>query len=500
MQNQSANNKRIAKNTLMLYIRMFLLMLVSLYTTRIVLSALGETDFGIYNVVGGFVVLFTFINGAMTTSTQRSLSYELGKNDGNISNVFSTCMNLHLLVGVAILILAETIGLWFLNHKMNFPLERMDAVNWVYQFAILNCLSNVLRVPYNALIIAHEYMSFYAYIGLIEGVLKLLIVYLLSLFGFDKLIFYSFLMFAVSSLTTMCFVVYSKNKLSHVKYTKTANKDSYKQIVSFSGWTLFGALANLGRNQGISVLLNMFYGVTINAAIGIANQVNASVNQLVTGFQQAFNPQLTKAEASQNKEYQTELIIRTSKYSYYIILFFAVPLLFNLDFILGLWLGEFPLYTKELCICIIVASLIDSISGPLWVTIFATGKIKNYQVSISILLLLILPITYVCGSNDLKPYYPYVFYAILNFFAIFLRLFYLKKYITFSLSLFFKKVLLPIFFVSLLIFLCCLTLPDENKLLMSFILILFEFIVIFYIGMNAAERTQILQLLRYKIK
>ena len=344
---QPSNNRRLVKNTLYMYIRMFLLMLVSLYTTRVVLAALGETDFGIYNVVGGVVVLFTFINGAMTTSTQRSLSYELGKNDGDISNIFSTCLNLHLLVGVVIVILAETIGLWFLNHKMNFPLERMDAVNWVYQFAILTCLSNVLRVPYNALIIAHEYMSFYAYIGLIEGGLKLLIVYLLSLFGFDKLIFYSFLMFAVSSLTTICFVVYSKHKLSHVKYIKTANKDSYKQIVSFSGWTLFGALANLGRNQGISVMLNTFYGVTINAAIGIANQVNASVNQLVTGFQQAFNPQLTKAEASQNKEYQTELIIRTSKYSYYLILFFAVPLLFNLDFILGLWLGEFPLLVED---------------------------------------------------------------------------------------------------------------------------------------------------------
>ena len=482
-----------------MYVRMFLLMLVSLYTTRIVLSALGETDFGIYNVVGGFVVLFTFINGAMTTSTQRSLSYELGKSDGNISNIFSTCLNLHLLVGATIFFLAETIGLWFLNYKMVFPLERMDAVNWVYQFAILTCLSNVLRVPYNAIIIAHEYMSFYAYIGLIEGVLKLLIVYLLSIFGFDKLIFYSCLIFVVSSLTTICFVVYSKNKLSHVKYIKTANKDSYKQIVSFSGWTFFGALANLGRNQGIGVMLNTFYGVTINAAIGIANQVNASVNQLVTGFQQAFNPQLTKAEASQNKEYQTELIIRTSKYSYYIILFFSVPLLFNLDFILDLWLGEYPLYTKELCICIIVASLIDSISGPLWVTIFATGRIRNYQIGISILLLLILPITYICGKIGLNPYCPYIFYALLNFFAIFLRLFYLKKNICFNIRMFVRKVLLPIFFVSSSILLFCLFLPENNKLLMSFILVLFEFLVVFYIGINSSERKALLTLLRKNV-
>ena len=374
---------------------MFFLMLISLFTTRVVLSTLGESDFGIYNVVSGVVVLFTFINGAMTTSTQRSLSYELGKGNGNISKVFSACLNLHLLVGLAIIILAETIGLWFLNHKMNFPIERIEAVNWVYQLAILVCLSNVLRIPYNALIIAHEKMSFYACMGLIEGLLKLGIVYLLSMFGLDKLIFYSFLVFAVSVLSTILFVIYSKYNFSDVRYTKFVDKNLYKQLISFSSWTLFGALANLGRNQGMGIILNIFYGVTINAAIGIANQINASVNQFVAGFQQAFNPQLTKAEASQDKEYQTDLIIKTSKYSYYIMFFFAVPLLFNLDFILDLWLGEYPTFTKELCVCIIIASLIDSISGPLWVTIFATGKIKSYQICISILFLLILPLTYI---------------------------------------------------------------------------------------------------------
>ena len=488
MSDQSNNNKRLVKNTLYMYIRMFFLMLISLYTTRVVLNVLGEVDFGIYNVVSGFVVLFTFLNSAMTTSTQRSLSYELGKSDGDVRNIFTTCLNLHLLMGVGIVFFAETVGLWFLNHKMNFPPERMGAVNWVYQFALLSCLSNVLRVPFNAIIIAHEKMSFYAYVGLIEGVLKLMIVYLLSMFGYDKLIFYSFLMFVVSSLTTVSFVVYSKSKFSHVRFRGTVKKGSYKQMLSFSGWTLLGALANLGRNQGINVMLNTFYGVTVNAAIGIANQVNASVSQLVTGFQQAFNPQLTKAEAAKNREYQEDLIVKTAKYSYYILLFFSVPLLYNLDFILDLWLKEYPLYTKELCFWIIIASLIDSISGPLWVTIFATGKINSYQISISVLLLLILPITYVCGKFGSSPYYPYVFYALLNFFAIFLRLYYLKKNICFNIRMFVRKVLFPILFVSFPILLFCLTLPKENKLLMSFALVLFEFFVIAFIGMNKQER------------
>ena len=483
-----------------MYIRMFFLMLISLFTTRVVLSTLGESDFGIYNVVSGVVVLFTFINGAMTTSTQRSLSYELGKGNGNISKVFSACLNLHLLVGLAIIILAETIGLWFLNHKMNFPIERIEAVNWVYQLAILVCLSNVLRIPYNALIIAHEKMSFYACMGLIEGLLKLGIVYLLSMFGLDKLIFYSFLVFAVSVLSTILFVIYSKYNFSDVRYTKFVDKNLYKQLISFSSWTLFGALANLGRNQGMGIILNIFYGVTINAAIGIANQINASVNQFVAGFQQAFNPQLTKAEASQDKEYQTDLIIKTSKYSYYIMFFFAVPLLFNLDFILDLWLGEYPTFTKELCVCIIIASLIDSISGPLWVTIFATGKIKSYQICISILFLLILPLTYICGSYGFRPYYPYVLYALLNIFAIFLRLSYLKRHICIITKMFVKKVLFPISLISFLTFLLYVILPNDKNLLMSFILIIFESLVIVYIGIDSIERKKILTIILRKCK
>ena len=479
---------------------MFFLMLISLFTTRVVLSTLGESDFGIYNVVGGVVVLFTFINGAMTTSTQRSLSYELGKGNGNISKVFSACLNLHLLVGLAIIILAETIGLWFLNHNMNFPIERIEAVNWVYQLAILVCLSNVLRIPYNALIIAHEKMSFYACMGLIEGLLKLGIVYLLTMFGLDKLIFYSFLVFAVSVLSTILFVIYSKYNFSDVRYTKFVDKNLYKQLISFSSWTLFGALANLGRNQGMGIILNIFYGVTINAAIGIANQINASVNQFVAGFQQAFNPQLTKAEASQDKEYQTDLIIKTSKYSYYIMFFFAVPLLFNLDFILDLWLGEYPTFTKELCVCIIIASLIDSISGPLWVTIFATGKIKSYQICISILFLLILPLTYICGSYGFRPYYPYVLYALLNIFAIFLRLSYLKRQICIITKMIVKKDLFPISFISFLTFLLYVILPNDKNLLMSFILIIFESLVIVYIGIDSIERKKILTIILRKCK
>ena len=405
MSNYIINKERLFKNTIFVYIRMFLLMLISLYTTRIVLSTLGEIDFGIYNVVSSVVVLFTFINGAMTTATQRCLSYELGKKNGNLSVVFSACLNLHVAIVIGVLILAETIGLWFINHKMNFPLDRFYAVNWVYQYAILSCIISILRVPFNALVVAHEDMSFFACLGIVEGGMKLIVVFLLAFSGFDKLIFYSFLMFLVSVFITSIFMLFSKYKYAGIKLIGKSTIDTYKQILSFSTWTLLGAVANISRNQGMGIILNVFYGVAVNAAIGIANQVNASVNQLVTGFQQAFNPQLTKVEVSKNRDMQTDLITKTSKYSFYIILLLSVPLLYNLEYVLRLWLDEIPLYTTDFCYWIIIASLIDSISGPLWVTIFATGKIKNYQIFVSSTLLLILPITYLCSWFNVSPYW-----------------------------------------------------------------------------------------------
>ena len=445
------SNKILAKNTIMMYIRMLFLMFISFYTSRIVLQALGETDFGIYNIVGGIVVLFSFLNGAMTTGTQRHISYELGKENGNVSKIFSACVYIHIGVAFLIVVIAETIGLWFLNNKMNFPQHRMIAVNWVFQLSIITCAISIFRVPYNALIVAKEQMSFYAYMGVAEGLLKLLIVYFLALGSFDKLILYALLLTFVTLFVTLCYICYCKMYFPKVLLHVVHDVDVYKKMLIFSGWTIFGSLANLARTQGVGIIINIFYGVALNAAIGIANQVNAGICQFVSGFQQAFNPRLTKVEASKNKDYQTLLINKTAKFSFLIILFFAVPVLLNIEYLLSFWLGDYPKYTKEICFWIVIASLVDSVSGPLWVTIFATGKIKKYQIYVSLLMLVGLPLTYVCGYFSWKPEYAFAFQALINLLAIIIRVVFMKKLINYPVLPFMRKVLLPIVAVSVMV-------------------------------------------------
>lgn len=487
---------------------MMFLMLISFYTSRVVLQALGAEDFGTYNVVGGVVVMFTVINSAMTTGTQRHLSYELGKADGNIRRIFSACLNIHIWFAVVIAILAETIGLWFVNTQLNFPEGRIVAVNWVYQLSIFACVANIVRVPYNAAIIAYEKMTFYAYIGVIEGLLKLFIVFLLSYALFDKLIFYSILMFVVVTLITAAYYCYCRRSFTEIRYISVHDSALYKSLLSFSGWTLFGSVANMGRNQGLGMIVNIFYGVTLNAAIGIANQVNAGITQFVTGFQQAFNPQLTKAQAASDKSYQTSLINKTAKYSYLVILFFALPILYNLDYILTLWLGNYPAYTQEICLWIVIATLIDSISGPLWVTIFATGKIRSYQIYISSLIILNLPLAYMCGKLNWSPQYVFAFQAFINLVAIITRLAIMKHMIDFSLLRFTKEVFLPVSFVTFAMVPAIYAVYSQYSFASAFVpflaqslgLLTYETIIIALIGLTKYERVKIKHFIKGKIK
>ncbi|MBQ0164437.1 MAG: lipopolysaccharide biosynthesis protein [Bacteroidales bacterium] len=507
MQDNQSKNKRLAKNTMSMYVRMLFLMLISFYTSRVVLQALGAEDFGTYNVVGGVVVMFTFINAAMTTGTQRHLSFELGLPDGNVGRIFSACFNIHLWLALLIVILSETIGLWFLNAKLNFPEGRMTAVNWVYQLSILACVLNIIRVPYNAAIIAYEKMSFYAYIGIIEGILKLAIVFMLAYSPCDKLVYYAILMMLVIAIVTFAYYFYCRKNFSEIRYSKVSDKALYKRLLNFSGWTLFGSVANMARNQGVTFIVNIFYGVTANAAIGIANQVNAGITQFVTGFQQAFNPQLTKAEAAKDREYQTKLINMTAKYSYLVILFCSVPILYNLDYLLTFWLGEYLAYTREFCLWIVIATLIDSISGPLWVTIFATGKIKSYQIYISLLLLLILPLGYACGAFGLEPQYIFAIQSLLNFLAIIVRLYMMRGLLQFSMTRFAKSVFFPICVVTILMFPIIYlrssyqTLATEfsRLVLQSIIIVIYELIIIILVGLKQSERRTILNLIKSRV-
>lgn len=403
MSDNSANNKRIAKNTLMLYIRMLLIMGVNLYTSRIILQALGVDDFGLYNIVGGVVVLFTFINNAMVASTQRFLNYELGRNNPEeAQKVFSASLSIHFAIAAVFLILAETVGLWFLNTYIQIPPGRETAANWVYQFTIVTSIINIIRTPYNASIIAHERMSFYAYISIIEVVLKLLVVYLVYLFA-DRLISYAALITIVTLIVFGGYYLFCRKKFPICRYKFEYNKQRYLSIASFSGWSLFGSTANMGAQQGLNILLNIFFGVATNAAIGIANQVSHAIYTFVSNFQTAFNPQIVKTFAAKQHNDFYNLIYNTSRYSFFLLFALALPISIYCSEILNLWLTDVPDYAKEFCIIMIVSSLFDALSGPLWMSVYASGKIKSYQITISCLLFSTLIFAYLVAKLGYNP-------------------------------------------------------------------------------------------------
>lgn len=426
------NNKKIAKNTIVLYIRMLLLILVTLYTSRVVLKTLGEEDFGIYNIVGGVVVLFSFFNGAMVLATQRFLSYEIGKGDNLSANkYFSTSLVIHIVWALLFLFIMETLGYYLFLKYINIPLERIDVAKWVFHFSILSACIGILRTPYSAVVVANEHMTFYAYISIFEVVGKLVVVYFLELVTFDKLLLYSFLIFVVFCVTSLIYFIYCKRKYSICSFSFCNEKKRYMQLCSFSGWSLLGSMANAGANQGMNILLNIFYGVVLNAAMGIANQVNAAIYNFVSSFQTAFNPQIIKSYASKDYQYFYTLLLNTSKYSFILIWILSLPVLICCPEILHLWLGDIPLYTVDFTRLIIIYSILDAIQGPLWTSVQATGKIKIYQILMSILILLNLPLSYLFLRMGYPPEIVLVVRVISNCIILVVRIIYLVRLFNF---------------------------------------------------------------------
>ena len=332
------NNKRIVKNTALLYFRMLFTMLVGLYTSRVVLSSLGVGDYGLYNVVGGIVVILSFLNGAMASSTQRYMNVELGKeNMDGIRKVYVTSMLIHLGVAAVVLVLAETVGLWFLNMYMNIPAERMIAANWVYQFSVGAFIVTVLSVPYNATIIAHEKMSAFAYISVIEVLFKLLVAILIGYAPCDRLIFYALLIFIVSIIVRLAYGVYCHRHFVECKIKKCEiDKSLLKNMLSFSSWTIFGNLAFVFHTQGIAIVINMFFGTVVNAAQGISNQVNSIVSGFVQNFTTAMKPQIVKSYAAGNLPDLHKLILSGSRLSFFLVLIFAIPIIIETPYLLSL--------------------------------------------------------------------------------------------------------------------------------------------------------------------
>ncbi len=446
----SNSNLKIAKNTLFLSIRMLLNMGVSLYTSRVVLEVLGIEDYGIYSVVGGVVTLFSFFNTAMSSATQRFLAFDLGKKDEEqLHNTFNATFIIHVFIAALILILAETLGSWFINNKLNVPLDRIRTINWVYQFSILTFLVGVIQVPFNALIIAREQMNIYAIISVIEVTLKLIIVYLLILFDLDKLKLYSILIFVVTLLVALFYQIYCYTRFKESKFRWYYDSKYFRVLISYSGWNLFGNIAGLAKGQGLNIVLNLFFGPFINAAYGIMQQVQGTVSTFVSNFQMSVNPQIIKSYANNELRSMISLVFRSAKYSYFLMLLVTFPIIYNTELILTLWLKippEGSVWFVRLCL---INILIDCISGPLMTAAQATGKIKWYQIIVGFLLFLNLPLSYFLLLVLKEPNIIFYISILLSLVALNFRLFFLKKSLGISAGFFYKEVMTKVVAVTI---------------------------------------------------
>lgn len=503
----SDNNKRIAKNTLFLYFRMMFIILVSLYTSRVILKTLGVEDYGIYNVVGGFVSMFGFLNTAMSATTQRYITYSLGtKNTAQLNKVFSNCVMTHILIALIVLLFAESVGLWFLFNKMIIPESRMTAAFVVFQCSVVSTVVLILSVPYNADIIAHEKMSAFAYISIVEVTLKLLIVFLLKFSGIDKLIFYGILLLIVQCSIRLIYGSYCKRHFEETKFRIIWDFSLFKEMLSFAGWNLWGGVSNIMYTHGVNLLLNLFFGPTVNAARGIAIQVQNAISQFANSFQMAINPQITKSYAQRDYAYMHKLVFRSSKFTFILLFILSLPIFTETEAILKLWLGVVPNWTVvflRLMLCIVI---IDSVANPFMVSVAATGNVKLYQSIIGGTMLLIVPTSYIflklgCAPNIV--FITHLFFAVLTFI---LRLFIVKRLIHFSIIEYCKvcifkiiAIVVPSFF-SVWILTKCLNESFESQLFVVVLSVVIGVIFSFICGLTINERQILVQKFFLKIR
>lgn len=413
-ENSQSSNKRIAKNTLMLYFRMLFIMVISLFTSRVFLQQLGAQDFGIYNVVGGVVAMFSVFSNSLASAISRFITYELAKNDNiRLRRIFSTSVTIQIGLAIGIIVLAEIGGLWFLNYKMNIPLDRMYAANWVFQLSILSFAVGLISVPYNAMIIANEKMAAFAYISIFEVIMKLLICYCLIITPIDKLISYSILLFLLSVGLRLMYGIYCKRHFQACSYSFFIDKQIIKEIAGFAGWSSFTLVAYTLYNSGLNILLNLFFGPILNAARGIASQVQNAVQGFSKNFEIALNPQIIKNYAEKNYERMYSLIFKGTKFSFFLMFFLTLPLMIELDVVLSVWLGKIPDHTINLVRLILILINIDTLGGPLYTAQQATGKIKEFQLITGTLMLMILPVSYLCLKLKGFPECVFVVYIII---------------------------------------------------------------------------------------
>lgn len=450
MSTSTINNKRIAKNTLLLYVRTLLLIIISLYTSRVVLEVLGVEDYGIYNVVGGVVAMFSMISGSLSTSISRFITFELGKGDKErLRSVFSTSMNIQIGIALVVLLLGEVAGKWFIDNYINIPINRLEAANWVLHCSLLMFCINLISLPYNACLIAHEHMKAFAHVSILEGVLKLLICYLIVISPFDKLVSYSILLVIVALVIRIIYGVYCKRHFEESRYKWIYSPALLKQMTGFAGWSFLTNVCYILNTQGVNILINMFFGVVLNAARGIATQVDGIIMQFVGNFTMAINPQITKSYAAGERIEMFKLICRGAKFGYYMLLLLALPLLFETAFVLNVWLKEVPEYTVIFLRLTIIASMINTLGNTGYTACMATGTLKRYVIVISSVGFLVFPLTWIAYQCGLPAESAYIAFIIVYAMVLIVRLYLMRGLLDFPPKMFIKDVVLRVSVVTL---------------------------------------------------
>lgn len=506
MQTSSANNHRIAKNTIFLYIRMLFLMLVNLYTSRVILHILGVEDYGIYNAVGGIVLLLSFLNSALSNGSSRFITFELGKKgSSDLNTVFCTVLNAHLLLSFIVALLAETIGLWFVMNKLGFTVDRFDAAIFAYHFSVLTSVITITQVPYTATIIAHERMQIYAYASIFEVALKLSILYLLPVLGHDRLETYAILLFTVQLLVMGIYRVYCMRQFKETKYKLVFDKKKFKEITSFSSWSLLGNAAHALTSQGTTILLQMFFGPKLVAARAISLQVNMAANQFVNNFKLAADPQIVKLYAAGEQVESKKLTMNTAKYSFYLMLLLSLPIYVVAEPLLKLWLVNVPPYTLIFLQLVVLQSLFSTIDTCFYTGLYACGKIRTNALISPLVLSLQFPAIYIAFKLGSSPVFlSYAGIAVTIILAVIVKPILLIKLAGFSVKDI-KSVFIPCAkvcaaaFVPSLIVARFLSGNYWQYALLVIITIAFVLLSVFYIGVEKGQRNEIVNIIKKKV-
>lgn len=503
----SSDNKRLAKNTLILYIRTIFVMLVSLYTSRVILHALGVEDYGINNVIGGLVSMFSVMSSSLCSAISRFMTFGLGKGDiHKLKSIFATSVNIQLGMALLVLIVGSIVGYFFLNYKMSIPANRLYAANWVLFCSLLSFAISLISVPYNSCIIAHEKMDAFAYISILETVLKLVIVYMIYISPYDKLITYTLLFLASSCLIRYIYTIYCKRNFEECQYELKIDRSLLKEMTSFAGWNFFGNTAYMLNTQGVNMLINVFFGVTMNAARGVAIQVQNAILQFVNNFTTAINPQITKSYATGNYTQLHKLICQGAKYTYYLLLIFTIPVFVEADTILKIWLGIVPEYTTIFLRLILISSYATILGNTAYTAIMATGQIKNYQLVVTLVGCLVFPLTWILYKLDFPVTSTYYIYILTYIILVFIRLYYLKKLVNLSPIVFIRTVIIKIFILSVpsfaipFIFIQYMEASFIRVVFTCIISVTTNVILIYYLGLDKNERKFITEKIKAKLK